>query len=77
MPIMHVSVDIRGILEWPDQRKLRKMFRNSETGKSLTQLEARDFLYDCLAKGWRVLPIGEACEGFDYQTGCPGHEVAE
>jgi hypothetical protein len=24
--------------------------------------------------GRRVLPMSDECEGFDYQTGCPGHE---
>lgn len=29
-------------------------------------------LCDELAKGRRVLPLGE-CDNFDYQTGCQGH----
>jgi hypothetical protein len=24
-------------------------------------------------EGVKVVPIGEECEGFSYQTGCPGH----
>lgn len=26
-------------------------------------------------KGVKVIPIGEECEGFSYQTGCQGHEI--
>ncbi len=28
-------------------------------------------------EGIKVLPIGKECEGFSYETGCPGHPVAE
>lgn len=28
-------------------------------------------------EGKRVIPIGEPCEGFSYQDGCPGHEITE
>jgi len=28
-------------------------------------------------EGKKVLPIGEACEGFSDQTGCPGHPQQE
>lgn len=38
----------------------------------VTWQEALDYLYDCLAKGWRVIPVGD-CDSFDYQTGCKGH----
>jgi hypothetical protein len=27
--------------------------------------------------GRRVIPIGEMCEGFSYETGCPGHKNEE
>ena len=43
-------------------------------GKALTTVrEIRKFLADQLAKGRELLPCGD-CEGFDYKTGCPGHE---
>jgi hypothetical protein len=35
--------------------------------------ELRSALMDEIAQGHEVLPTGE-CEGFDYKTGCPGHE---
>jgi hypothetical protein len=38
--------------------------------------EAWNALADELAKGHRVIPVGDACEGFSYQTGCPGHETS-
>ena len=29
-----------------------------------------------MMKGRRVVPLGDACEGFSYETGCPGHPPA-
>ena len=46
----------------------------TDTGRKLSHEEARDYLYDCLAKGWKVIPYGE-CDNFDYQTGCKGHSL--
>ncbi len=28
-------------------------------------------------EGVKVIPFGEPCEGFSYQTGCSGHEVID
>ena len=47
-----------------------------DNGKECTDKEARDYLKECLNKGYKVIPFGE-CEGFDYQTGCPGHTKSE
>lgn len=38
--------------------------------------EGRAYLKQCLAEGKKVLPIGDPCEGFSYETGCPGHPTA-
>jgi hypothetical protein len=48
---------------------LKGVFTDAETGNKLSDQEARNYLYDCLAKGWRVIPLGD-CDNFDYQTGC-------
>lgn len=73
MAVRHMCADIRGMLN-NHRRKgsLKGIFKNEETGQSLSDDEAREYLYDCLAKGWRVLPMG-GCDNFDYQTGCKGH----
>jgi hypothetical protein len=39
--------------------------------------ELRQMLTDELAKGHKVLPIGKPCEGWSWETGCPGHEAPE
>ncbi len=38
--------------------------------------EVKDYFHQCLKDGKVVLPIGR-CEGFDYTTGCPGHNFKE
>ena len=66
----HMCVDIRDVLSWPD-RYLKGMFTYSD-GRRKSAAEVREFLYDCMEKGWKKFPIGK-CEGFSYETGCPGH----
>lgn len=51
---------------------------SDEQGRTLSWDEAQSYLFDCLAKGWKVIPLtSNPCEGFSYQTGCPGHEVTD
>lgn len=37
----------------------------------------RGKLMDELALGRECLPIGKPCEGWNWKTGCPGHQEAE
>lgn len=70
--VLHVCVDIRGLLK---NTQFPAGYRNlliDNDGETLNPEAARDYLMDCLAKGWKVLPMGE-CPGFSYETGCPGH----
>lgn len=68
-----MSLDIRGCLtNWKD-RDMRGMFKHDD-GREMDPREAKAVLLDELAKGHRVLPVGDECPAFDYQTGCPGHE---
>ena len=39
--------------------------------------EAKRAFLTYAREGKRVIPIGDPCEGFDYQKGCPGHPVEE
>jgi hypothetical protein len=67
-----MCLDIRGALRWP-KRRLRGLVRDTETGRYASADEAREWLMDRLVEGKRVLPMCE-CEGFSYETGCPGHD---
>jgi hypothetical protein len=70
--ILHCCLDIRGAMRWP-KRQLGMMLVRAD-GSHASAEEAWEYLADQLAMGRRVIPLGEACEGFDYATGCPGHE---
>lgn len=69
--LVHCHLDIRGGM------RNAGMLKGCITvdGRRLdTVQEIRSFLQGQLDLGRRVLPMGD-CEGFDYQTGCPGHDV--
>ena len=67
----HMCIDIEGFLK---QKNLDGVFSNKETGVKMTDSEVREYLRDCLAKGWQVLPTCN-CPDFDYQTGCIGRAI--
>lgn len=48
-----------------------------ENGRKLTGAQCREALLDALSEGKECLPIGPACDGFDYKAGCPGHPITE
>ena len=65
-------VSIEGCLRNHRGRKI-KIFNNKD-GSQTSDKDARAYLAECQAKGWKVIPFGEPCEGFDYfGHGCPGH----
>lgn len=70
-----MCLDISGALRWPD-KDLAKMFTDDGTPRSGSYV--RDWLKLQQAKGRRVLPMCDPpCEGFSYETGCPGHPCEE
>lgn len=68
----HLSVNIEGLLEQYRKKSMRGLLTTD--GKKLSDAQAREFCYQCLREGMRVLPIGD-CEDFDPIEGCPGHDV--
>jgi hypothetical protein len=74
----HLCLSIRGALSWPlrdFQRKIVPMLQHDD-GRPMTEHEARNALFDELAQGHEVLPIGQ-CDNFDYTKGCQGHLMPE
>jgi hypothetical protein len=66
----HMCQSIEGALQnWTreDWRRVAKL-NNAPTAYVKDQFRL------WLREGKRVLPIGGQCEGFSFQTGCPGHE---
>lgn len=71
----HTCINITGFLRASKRKSLKGLFTNDE-GKELSDREARNYLNECLAKGWKYIPTGD-CDNFDHQTGCQGHLVTQ
>jgi hypothetical protein len=69
--IRHMSMNIEGLLRW--NKNMNGLFE--ENGKRISHKQAMAYLLECKSKGWKVIPMtGVPCEGWSYETGCPGHE---
>jgi hypothetical protein len=70
---IHMSISVRGMLNWPkgEFKKACKWITKKD-GTPFTPAELKEALYDELAKGHEVIPMGE-CDNFDHKTGCRGH----
>lgn len=64
---IHVSADVQGML-----RNRSFDCLQHDDGRPMTRREAEDELFALHAKGVKLIPAGP-CEGFDPQSGCPGH----
>ena len=71
----HLSIDIAGFLRKAQGQTIKGLM-NHEDGTDCTDQEVREFLADCLLKGWKLIPVGD-CTNFDHQKGCQGHPDAE
>lgn len=70
-----MSLNIEGCLSNYRGRKIN-IFQD-ETGKFISDKEARKYLAECQLKGWKLIPMGD-CEGFDhFGGGCPGHVLED
>lgn len=69
----HMCIDVRGALR-NYKASLWRGVVSRENGTRMTANEAREWLMDQLAMGRKVIPFGKPCDGFSYETGCPGHE---
>lgn len=71
----HMSISIRGALA-RNTDELNGVFASKKIPGPdgwMNGSQAKQFLMDELEKGRRFLPATQ-CDGFDYQTGCPGHD---
>jgi len=79
MSTFHMGISVPGLLR-KDGRELRRllpMFKHDDGTPYCSVQSLRDELIDELSKGHEVLPMSKECVGFDYKTGCPGHEVPD
>jgi hypothetical protein len=51
-----------------------KSIKKSDGTRYSSVAEFREALMDELSRGHEVLPTTAECVGFNYKTGCPGHD---
>lgn len=65
----HIVLSLSGALNnWKDKEWKSTAAENGMTPK---QLKKTFEMY--VLDGKKVIPFGGPCEGFNYETGCPGH----
>lgn len=70
----HMSLNIAGALKCYGKKSMKGLI-TEDNGAEWTDKMVRDYLHECLSNGYKLIPCaGKNCVGFDYQTGCPGHE---
>lgn len=74
----HCCHSIRGPLaNWSKAEWKRNAKGWRKDGWPMTADQLKDFFMDQFSMGREVIPLGAPCEGFDYKTGCPGHEIKD
>ena len=74
----HICIDVRGAIRNARDKNSTARNMRHDDGRPATLDEALDFLFEQLEQGRKVIPYGEACEGFDYSGGgCPGHLIED
>lgn len=71
--ILHICQSVEGALKFWKTKEWKHVAREN----GISPEEAKEIFWGYLREGKRVIPLGEPCVGFDYQTGCPGHEKEE
>jgi hypothetical protein len=71
----HMCSSIRGALRRSHTEMRRALlYTFKDDGSPYRSVaELREALFDELAKGHEVIPMGD-CDNFDWKTGCQGHE---
>jgi hypothetical protein len=72
--IIHMCLDVQGCLNNWSLRELGRLGFVNDDGSKATGREVKAYLLEQLSQGKKLLPMCKDCVGFDYTTGCPGHE---
>lgn len=68
--IVHICQSVEGALKnWKSAE-----WKSVAKSNNMTVAEIKQEFWKMHGLGIRVIPIGNECEGFSSQTGCPGHE---
>ena len=66
---IHFCQSVDGALKNWDRRQWEQVAKHNGMTANAVKERFRIWQFE----GKRVIPIGEACEGFSYVDGCPGH----
>jgi hypothetical protein len=69
----HMCVNVEGAMRRIRAQRSNETEFTSNDGRPMSKQEVLIELFSAQNKGWRVIPAG-ACDNFDYQRGCLGHE---
>jgi hypothetical protein len=72
--LVHLQLDVRRFLRLAKPEDYQRTFVGPN-GESIHWFNAKQLLQAELALGHNYLPVGEACDAFDYVTGCAGHPI--
>ena len=71
-----MSTSIEGLLRNMKGKKIN--FIEDDNGRMMSDAEARAEIAKLQAKGHKLIPSSDDCEGFDpFGKGCPGHPVED
>lgn len=73
---IHMCLSLEGAL-MNFKAKHWKNCVTDDDGRTMTPEQVKREFIKLLGEGKRVIPYGKPCEGFSYQTGCPGHPIPE
>lgn len=71
MTTIYVCQSVPGALANWQMADWRSVARSNNM--TVAEIKEQFRIYDF--EGKKVIPIGPPCDGFSYQTGCPGHKV--
>jgi len=70
---IHICQSVEGALRNWKMAEWRSIAKSN----NMTVEQVKNEFWKMHGEGKKVIPIGEPCEGFSYETGCPGHEIKE
>lgn len=70
--LLHMCQSVEGALKNWGRREWTSLARENNMTVAAVKEQFKIYQFE----GKKVVPLGEPCEGFSYQHGCPGHEVA-
>lgn len=71
--IIHVCQSVEGALKSWTKQDWQNIADHNNTTVHAVKERFRIWAFE----GKRVIPLGEPCEGFSYQDGCPGHIIED